>query len=93
LESALQALREQVDDYLTKPFNLPKLVDSIEKKLQGRRLPTSSLLSTILRENVDKISSRILVNTKDNADMAALALSDDERLADNPRMSWNLLTI
>lgn len=33
-ESALQALREQVDDYLTKPSDIPKLLKTIERKLK-----------------------------------------------------------
>jgi DNA-binding NtrC family response regulator len=38
LESALEALRNQVDDYLVKPADVPTLVSLIEKKLQQRKL-------------------------------------------------------
>jgi CheY-like chemotaxis protein len=81
-ESALQALREQVDDYLSKPSDIPKLVETIERRLAARnpvvhRPPER--LSSILRDNVDRIASRALVNMKANPSLAALPLSDVER--------------
>jgi DNA-binding NtrC family response regulator len=36
-ESALEALRNQVDDYLIKPADVPTLVSLIEKNLQQRK--------------------------------------------------------
>jgi DNA-binding NtrC family response regulator len=36
-ETALEALRNQVDDYLIKPADVPTLVSLIEKKLQQRK--------------------------------------------------------
>jgi CheY-like chemotaxis protein len=83
LESALQALREQVDDYLTKPSDIPKLLETIKRKLEERithPIRPTRRLSAILRDNVDKILSRTLVNLKANPDLAALPLSDEERL-------------
>jgi len=37
-ETALEALRNQMDDYLVKPADVPTLVSLIEKKLQQRKL-------------------------------------------------------
>jgi CheY-like chemotaxis protein len=86
-ESALQALRQQVDDYLTKPSDIPKLVEAIERKLK-KRTPSVShplqRLSTILRDNIETISSRILVNMKSVPDLAALPLTDEQRLDGYP---------
>jgi two-component system OmpR family response regulator len=82
-ESALQALRQQVDDYLTKPSDIPTLIETIGRKLQERRVsPPRPIhrLSTILRDNIDKILARTLVNLKANPELAALPLSDEERL-------------
>ena len=82
-ETALQALRMQVDDYMTKPSDIPKLIEMIERKLKERtpRAPFSSQrLSTILRDNVDTILSRTLVNMKATPELAALSLSDAELL-------------
>jgi CheY-like chemotaxis protein len=82
-ESALQALREQVDDYLTKPSDIPKLIEAIGRKLRERtayvRRPLQRL-SVILRDNLDTIVARSLVNMKATSDLAALPLSDEERL-------------
>lgn len=82
-ETALQALRQQVDDYLTKPSDIPTLVRSIEEKLQNR-LPSPRYpvlrLSAILRNNLDTILSRTLVNLKADPELAALQLSDKELL-------------
>jgi DNA-binding NtrC family response regulator len=41
-ETALEALRNQVDDYLIKPDDVPTLVSLIEKKLQQRNPGTLS---------------------------------------------------
>ncbi len=89
-ESALQALREQVDDYLTKPSDIPKLLDRIAERLKTRTAATISRpvqrLSAILRDNVDTIVSRSLLNMKANADVAAVPLADGERIDDLPQV-------
>jgi DNA-binding NtrC family response regulator len=41
-ETVLEAIRNQVDDYLIKPANVPTLVNLIEKKLQQRKPGTLS---------------------------------------------------
>jgi CheY-like chemotaxis protein len=82
-ESALQALRMQVDDYMTKPSDIPKLIDMIERKLKERtpRPPAPrQRLSAILRDNMDTILSRTLLNIKATPELAALPLSDKELL-------------
>ncbi len=57
-ESALQAIREQVDEYLIKPADVAKLLKTIDEKLSRRRAHESvgyKRLSTILRENIPLI--------------------------------------
>lgn len=88
-ESALQALRAQVDDYLTKPSDIPKLLETIERKLKDRTPVARQAvqrLSTIIRENIDTIKDRVLVNMKANPELAALPLSDEDRLVYLPQM-------
>lgn len=88
-ESALQALREQVDDYLTKPSDIPKLVEAIESRLNQPQPPVRrqrQRLSSILRENVDSIASRALAAMKENPKLAALPLTDHERVDHIPPM-------
>jgi CheY-like chemotaxis protein len=82
-ESALQALRMQVDDYMTKPSDIPRLVEMIESKLKERTprtSPAKQRLSTILRDNVGTILSRTLVNIKATPELVELSLSDEELL-------------
>ena len=60
-ETALQAIRSQVDDYLVKPTHVTQLVDTIERKLKNRSphqpAPVKSV-SEILRECRDEIVGR-----------------------------------
>ena len=80
-ESALQALREQVDDYMTKPSDIPRMIATIERRLKERGpRPQRPLLrlSSILRNNVAAVRSRSLVSMKATPELAALNLSDDE---------------
>lgn len=83
-ETALQALREQVDDYLTKPADIPKLLDSIQRKLKEHvpnqvERPTQRL-SAILRDNIETIKSRMLVNMKAHPELVVLPLTDEQRV-------------
>jgi CheY-like chemotaxis protein len=92
-ESALQALREQVDDYLVKPSDIPKLLAAIEKKLKERKPAVqypNQRLSAILRDNMEAITARILDNMKVDAKLSALPLSDAERLDHIPQMLTEL---
>lgn len=82
-ETALQALRQQVDDYLTKPSDIPLLIETTRRKLQGRPVSPPRVmqrLSVILRDNLDTILARTLVNMNAAPNLAALPLSDKELL-------------
>ena len=60
-ETALQAIRSQVDDYLVKPTEIQRLVDTIERKLK-ERTPHNTLpakrVSEILKDCQDEIVAR-----------------------------------
>lgn len=62
-ETALQAIRNQVDDYLVKPTQVQRLVDTIERKLRERTphrpLPMKRV-SEILQDNQKEIIERTL---------------------------------
>jgi len=81
-ETALEAIRRQVDDYLLKPIEVESLVESIANKLKGRE-PHKPLapkpVATILRENIDKITARALAKMKDHPEFQGIQLSDGER--------------
>src|SRR5579884_24186 len=62
-ETALQAIRSQVDDYLIKPAGVDELVTSIEDKLRNRT-PRSPVhlkrVPEILQENARQIAEEIV---------------------------------
>ena len=89
-ETALQALRAQVDDYLTKPSDIPTLVAAIERRLKERRPAANhrpvQRLATILRDNMEAMKERFLVNVKAHPELGALRLTDEQRLDDFPKL-------
>ena len=57
-DTALQALRDQVDDYLTKPADIKYLVSSVKEKLRQplRKRPLQTKrVSNIIRESAEQI--------------------------------------
>ena len=58
-ETALEAIRQQVDDYIVKPANIPALVNAIESKLgapsRQRPLPPRKRVAMILQEQMKRI--------------------------------------
>jgi len=84
-ETALQAIRSQVDDYLLKPTPIPELVEAIERKLKSAerkpaRLTATKRISDIIRENTTKILQRTLAAMKAEPELAALPLTDEQHV-------------
>jgi len=81
-ETALQAIRSQVDDYLIKPAGVQELVDSIETKLRNRtprQLARPKTLAQILRDNARKIADQILDEQRRVLLIPRPSLAEDER--------------
>jgi len=82
-ETALQAIRSQVDDYLTKPADVKQLVETIKEKFKSP-LRTTPLqikrVSTILRECADEIVDDWLREASRNETLSSIQLSRDQRL-------------
>lgn len=82
-ESALEAIRRQVDDYLVKPANIIELVNLVKKKLSGPRV-TQALqaqpLADFLPNHIDEIVSRTLVAMKAHPRLGIIPLTDIERV-------------
>lgn len=83
IETALRTIASQVDEVLIKPADPPRMVTAIERRLRERK-PAGYIqtkrLSTILHDHRDEICQRFIVKMKDNPELAALPLSDAERL-------------
>lgn len=81
-ETALEAIRNQVDDYIVKPANIPGLLDTIERRLENRQ-PHHSLplrrVATILRDHIDQVVSAWLTMARGDNEIGAVMIPDDER--------------
>jgi len=88
-ETALEAIRSQVDDYLVKPANIKSLIGSIEDKLKDRK-PRQTLppkrVAIFLRENIEEIASKVLEKMKADPQLERLRLSDSRRVDHIPKM-------
>ena len=82
-ETALQAIREEVDEYLIKPTDIKKLLETVDEKL-ARRTPreksSHKRLSKALRENISLIIERSLAAMKRDPELSALPIPDGQRI-------------
>jgi ActR/RegA family two-component response regulator len=81
-ETALEAIRQQVDDYLTKPTEIESLVKSIQSKL-ANKTPSHGIqpkrLPDIVEQHLDSIVKQWLAAVKNDEEISAISLSDVER--------------
>jgi ActR/RegA family two-component response regulator len=91
-ETALQAIHNQVDDYLVKPADLESLIKTMQEKLAARASQPAAgpkRLSTILKENRSEITRQMLEAMKKDRKLSGVPLSDEERVDHLP----NLLSV
>jgi ActR/RegA family two-component response regulator len=83
-ETALEAIRQQVDDYIVKPASIPVLVSTIESKLvappQQRQLPPPKRVAMLLQEYVERIEDLWLLSVEKDDALSQMPLSRKERL-------------
>ena len=88
-ETALEAIRQQVDDYLTKPTEIESLVHTIQSKLTDRK-PSHGIqpkrLPDIIEQHREWIVKHWLDEVKKDPEIAAISLSDSERQDHVPRL-------
>jgi DNA-binding response OmpR family regulator len=82
-DTALQAIRSQVDDYVTKPADIPKLISTIREKLLNRPrrasvLPTKRVYE-VLHENKQAILETFIQAVEGNAELSSIPLSQKQR--------------
>jgi ActR/RegA family two-component response regulator len=82
-ETALEAIRQQVDDYIVKPADIPALVNTIENKLatppQQRHLPPPKRVAMILQEQLQRIEELWLSAIEKDGALSRMALQKEER--------------
>ena len=93
-ETALEAIRSQVDDYLLKPTDVPTLLHAIESKLEQRRPsrpePPVKRVSQLLRENVREITQQWLKEVRQHRELVALQLPPEQRVDHIPNLLGEL---
>jgi YesN/AraC family two-component response regulator len=82
-DTALQALRSQVDDYLTKPTDVNKLLSVLNENLRKpkRHTPVQvKRVSTVLRENANQIVESWFTAATQDREISRVSLSKRERI-------------
>jgi ActR/RegA family two-component response regulator len=81
-ESALEAIRKQVDDYFVKPADTEHLVNSIIARLKGQPSPQNGIQATrlpkILETHKQEIFDRWMENAKSDERIRSARLSNEE---------------
>jgi len=93
LETALLAIRNQVDDYLVKPADLDLVIGTIRKNLENRSprsLASVKRLATVSKESGPVVTSRTVQAMKRHAKLSAI-LSEEQRSDHFARVLASLL--
>lgn len=81
-ESALEAIREEVHDYLVKPTETEVLVEKIRSKL-SKRTPEQNMLRQrlpqVIRANKESIVEHWMQKLKQDPEISSIPVSDSER--------------
>lgn len=87
-DSALQAIRQQVDDYLVKPADVETLISCLREKFEkgNGRSSEPKRLATLLSANSAAIIQRVLEAMKRNNEGPAVSLDDQSRLGKLPQI-------
>jgi YesN/AraC family two-component response regulator len=88
-ETALEAIRLQVDDYITKPADTETLADKIRAKLaepKREHYVNSKRLSQVVEENVPEITESWLDAVRADPMLAAINISNEARTDHIPRV-------
>lgn len=91
--SALEAIRRQVDDYLTKPADIPTLVRTLKSKLIRRapQVPIAKKSAEVIRENENEIIDVWMNEVDSDPDFMAIPMSRKERLDHLPGLLKELV--
>ncbi len=83
-ETALEAIRQQVDDYIVKPASIPVLVSTIESKLatppRQRQLPPPKRVAMLLQEHIERIEELWLSAIEKDKALSQVPSSSGQRV-------------
>jgi ActR/RegA family two-component response regulator len=81
-ETALQAIRSQVDDYIVKPASVDNLLDVIQQRLE-KRIPPPHVpprrLATLLKDHLEDIIQHWLNLVKADPELLKMPITDRQR--------------
>jgi YesN/AraC family two-component response regulator len=92
-QTALEAIRKQVDDYLIKPADIPTLISTLkEKALQPRHLDDSpgKRTSGLIRERSGEIVERWLKELQGDLRLASIKISREKLIDTVPQLVSDL---
>jgi len=83
-DTALQAIRSQVDDYLLKPADVPTLISTIRGRLEHRQPMTPERplkrVSELMQESLRAIMKEWLGLVKEHSELTDIPISDKDRV-------------
>jgi len=83
-ETALEAIRQQVDDYIVKPASIPTLVSTIESKLatppRQRQLPPPKRVAMVLQEHMGRIEELWLSSIEKDDALSQIQATREQRI-------------
>ncbi len=90
-ETALEAIRSQVDDYIVKPTDAKKLIETIEHKMASERRRTHRPMGRkrvcdVVEEQIPNIMREWLEEVEKVPEIAAIQLSEKERTDHLPQV-------
>ncbi len=88
-ETALEAIRKQVDGYFIKPSDADEIVSAIKARLNDQtRQPRAAAkrLADFIEQNRDSIVERWLTEVKNDQQLATIRISDADRKDHVPRL-------
>ncbi|HEY7406155.1 MAG TPA: response regulator [Candidatus Angelobacter sp.] len=95
-ETALEAIRQQVDDYLVKPADIEEMVEKIKSKLTGPRTEPQRIatqrLAELLDQNKSAIVQRWLAIARQDAQIASTKIPDHELTSYLPSLIEEIVT-
>ncbi len=96
-ETALSAIRNQVDEYFVKPANISNLVEHIQQKLANARagIPQHpspiKRVSQVIRENEDRLVEEWLTLVCSEETLSAIKISRPDRIDHVPKVLQQLV--
>ncbi|HET9838696.1 MAG TPA: response regulator [Candidatus Angelobacter sp.] len=83
-DTALQAIRSQVDDYLLKPMDVPTLIEVIQRRIEKRRplppLKPLKRVSELIRERESELAQQWLALVKSHPELMTIRMPDKSRI-------------